>query len=247
MMQPDFKFYDVVDSTNDTAKELIRCKSNVNGTVIQADHQLKGRGRKNNVWESNPKENLLFSIVITPQSIHPSRQFLINELVSVTLRDFLQTQIPDTTVKIKWPNDIYVDNKKIAGILIEHIIAGTSIAYSIVGIGVNVNQTDFHPSLPCPTSLKNETGRHHDIKKMCVDYSHAFLNAFESLNTEKEPTLTETYIKQLFRLNEKHNYLIDGQKIKAAIIGIDACGCLLMKIEDGRVRAFELNRVAYFV
>ena len=245
MIQPDFKFYDVVDSTNDVAKELIRCKSNVNGTVIQAEYQRKGRGRRNNVWESNPKENLLFSIIITPQSIHPSRQFLINELVSVTLRDFLQTQMPNTTIKIKWPNDIYVENKKIAGILIEHIITGTSIAHSIIGIGVNVNQTNFHPSLPRPASLKNETGRHHDVKKLCVDYSRSFLHAFESWNAEKEPTLTETYIKHLFQLHEKHNYLIDGQKVKAAIIGIDACGCLLMEMRDGNVQAVELNRVTY--
>ncbi|MDR2972005.1 MAG: biotin--[acetyl-CoA-carboxylase] ligase [Bacteroidales bacterium] len=245
MIQPDFKFYDVVDSTNDIAKEFIRCKSNVNGTVIQADYQLKGRGRKNSVWESKPKENLLFSIIITPQSIHPSRQFLINELVSVTLRDFLQTQIPDTPVKIKWPNDIYVENKKIAGILIEHIIIGSSIAHSIIGIGVNVNQTDFHPSLPCPTSLKNETGFHQDIKKLCVDYSCMFLHAFESWNAKKEPALTETYINHLFRLHEKHDYLIDGQKTKATIIGIDACGCLLMEMEDGGIRTFELNRIAY--
>jgi len=245
MTQPDFKFYNVVDSTNDIAKELIRCKSNVNGTVIQAEHQLKGRGRKNNVWESNPKENLLFSIIITPQSIHPSRQFLINELVSVTLRDFLQTHIPDAPVKIKWPNDVYVGNKKIAGILIEHSITGASITHSIIGIGVNVNQTDFNPLLPCPTSLKIETGRHHDVKELCINYSHTFLNLFDSFSAEKEPALTATYTNHLFRLHEKHNYLIDGEKTQAAIIGVDACGCLLMKMGDENVDSFELNRVIY--
>jgi len=245
MTQPDFIFYDVVDSTNDIARELIRCKSNVNGTVIQAGHQLKGRGRKNNVWESNPNENLLFSIIITPHSIHPSRQFLINELVAVTLRDFLQTHIPDAAVKIKWPNDIYVGGKKIAGILIEHVITGTAIAHSIIGIGVNINQTTFHPLLPCPTSLKNETGQHHDLKKLCVDYFGAFLHAFDSFYPEKEPSLTEAYIKHLFRLREKHDYLIDGEKINAAIIGIDACGCLLMDTGTKTVIAVELNRVVY--
>jgi len=245
MIHPDFKFYDVVDSTNDIAKELIRCKSNVNGVVIQAEHQLKGRGRKDSVWESNPKENLLMSIIITPQSIHPSRQFLINELVSVTLRDFLQTCISHTPVKIKWSNDIYVENKKIAGILIEHIITGTSITHSIIGIGVNVNQTDFHPSLSSPASLKNETGRHYDVKKLCVDYSCAFLHAFETLNAEKESLLAETYVKHLFQLHEQHDYLIDGQKTTATIIGIDACGCLLLETEDETVKAFEFNRVKY--
>jgi BirA family biotin operon repressor/biotin-[acetyl-CoA-carboxylase] ligase len=245
MILPDFRFYDVVDSTNDTAKELIRCESNVNGTVIQTEYQRKGRGQKDHVWESNPKENLLLSIIITPQSIHPSRQFLINELVSVTLRDFLQTYVHDTPVKIKWSNDIYVENKKIAGILIEHIITGSSIAYSIIGIGVNVNQTDFHPSLPCPTSLKNITGLHYDIKKSGIEYSRAFLHAFESLSAEKESALTETYIKHIFRLHEKHDYLIDDQKTTATILGIDDYGCLLLETEDGKAGAFEFNRVGY--
>ena len=245
MIQPNFKFYDVVNSTNDTAKELISCKSNINGTVIQANHQLKGRGRQNHVWESNPGENLLFSIIITPTSIPPSRQFLINELVSTTLRDFLQIHIPHTTVKIKWPNDIYIANKKIAGILIEHIITGNSITYSIIGIGININQIEFHPSLPNPTSLKNETGRHHDVKKLCTDYSRNFLNVFESFTSEKEAALTETYTQHLFQLHEKHDYLIDGQKTTATITGIDACGCLVMKMEDGTARAFELNDIAY--
>jgi BirA family biotin operon repressor/biotin-[acetyl-CoA-carboxylase] ligase len=245
MIQPDFIFYDVVDSTNDIAKELIRCKSNTNGMTIQAGHQLKGRGRKNNVWESNPNENLLFSIIITPQSIHPSRQFLINKLVAVTLRDFLQTHISDAAVNIKWPNDIYVEGKKIAGILIEHIITGASITHSIIGIGVNINQTDFNPLLPCPTSLKNETGQHHDIKKLCVDYSGAFLRAFDSLTAENEPALTATYTKHLFQLREKHNYLIDSKPTTATIIGIDASGCLLMEMPSGNVETFELNRVTY--
>jgi len=245
MIQPNFQFYDVVDSTNDTAKELIRCNPNINGTVIQANHQLKGRGRQNHIWESNPRENLLFSIIITPTAIHPSRQFVINELVSVTLRDFLQTHIPNATVKIKWPNDIYVANKKIAGILIEHSITRSSISYSIIGIGVNINQIDFHPSLPSPTSLKNETGQHHDIKKLCTDYSRNFLTAFKSFTPEQEPSLTKTYTQHLFRLHEKHLYLIDSQQTKATITGIDACGCLLMEMENGTTRAFELNEVGY--
>jgi len=241
----NLKFYDTVDSTNDTAKELIRCQSDVNGTVIQAGHQLKGRGRKDHLWESNPKENLLFSIIIMPQTISPSRQFIINELVSVTLRDFLQRYIPATPVKIKWSNDIYVSHKKIAGILIEHIITGSSITYSIIGIGVNINQTAFHPSLPCPTSLKNETGQDYDIKQLCADFSNLFLREYETFNAEKEPALTETYIKHLYRLHENHDYLIDGQKTKAAIVGIDACGCLLLKPETGNVEAFEFNRVTF--
>lgn len=245
MIQADFKCYDVVNSTNDIAKELIRLNPHVNGTVIQANHQLKGRGRQNHVWESNPNENLLFSIIIAPTSIHPSKQFIINELVAVTLRDFLQTHIPAATVKIKWSNDIYVENKKIAGILIEHIITGSSITHSIIGIGININQTDFPPFLPCPTSLKSETGHHYDIKNLCTDYANRFLNAFELFTPKQELPLTETYIQHLFLLHEKHDYLIDGQKTKATIIGIDTYGCLLMEMENGKREAFELNRITY--
>jgi len=245
MVKPIFKFYDVVDSTNDIAKELICCNSKINGTVIQANHQLKGRGRQNNVWESNPGENLLFSIIITPQSIHPSKQFVINELVSITLRDYLQKTIPDKTVKIKWPNDIFIENKKIAGILIEHSIMGATIDCSIIGIGININQIHFPSLFPSPTSLKIETGLHHDIQQLCMDYSNLFLNEFELFSPEKELSLTETYSQHLYRLHEKHDFLIDGKKTEAIITGIDEYGCLLMKMEEGNVRAYELNSIAY--
>jgi len=247
MIKPVFKFYDVVDSTNDIAKELIRCKSNINGTVVQANYQLKGRGRQNNIWESKAGENLLFTIIISPKLIHPSKQFVINELVSVTLRDFIQTKIPKTTVKIKWPNDIYVDNKKIAGILIEHGVLGNSMSHSIIGIGININQTMFHSTLPSPISLKIETGLCYNIRQLCIDYSTFFLSIFESFTPEKETSLAETYTQHLFRLHEKHCYLIDGQKTKATIIGIDDCGCLLMEMADGKVKALELNSIVYLL
>ncbi len=244
MIKPTFKLYDIVDSTNDIAKELIHCCPDSNGIVIRANFQKKGRGRQDHVWESNFGKNLLVSIIINPEKISSSQQFFINALVSTTLRDFLQVLIPHIPIKIKWPNDIYVQNRKIAGILIEHSIIGNIISHTIIGIGVNINQTDFNV-FPPPTSLQNETYQQYDIEKVCTNFVEIFLDNFSRFNPNDVSSLFKTYTQHLFHIHELHEYLIDKKKVIAEISGIDSDGCLLMKMENGVLKAFELNSITY--
>ncbi|MDR0364476.1 MAG: biotin--[acetyl-CoA-carboxylase] ligase [Bacteroidales bacterium] len=240
----DIRVLDVVSSTNDIAKELILQKKVSHGSVIRAHYQTKGKGRQGNSWESNQGENLLFSIIITPQYYLPSQQFILNQLVSVTLADFLQTFIPDHPIKIKWPNDLYVNDKKLAGMLIEHTILGNTLSYSIIGIGVNVNQISFEKS-PNPVSLRILCSKKLNIDSLCVQYTEKFLHAFEHTNPFDEEILSKRYHAALYQLNEVKTYLINGKKCQASILGTTKDGRLMLQHEDGAINYYELNSLKY--
>ena len=135
--------------------QLIKNTEVAEGTVVLAKEQTSGRGQVNNTWESSYGDNLLMSIVLYPEFLHAGNQFLLSKFVSLAIVDFLSYYLENVT--IKWPNDIYVGNKKIAGVLIENSLRGAFISSSVVGIGLNVNQTEFSSSIPNPTSLKNES------------------------------------------------------------------------------------------
>ncbi|MDE5927427.1 MAG: biotin--[acetyl-CoA-carboxylase] ligase, partial [Duncaniella sp.] len=123
------------------------------GTVVMAREQTAGRGQRGNSWEAEPGCNITLSLLLRPEGLHPARQFVISQAVSLAIAD-LVSHFVAAPVSIKWPNDIYVDDRKICGILIENTITGTSIDRTIVGIGLNVNQTEFRSDAPNPVSMR---------------------------------------------------------------------------------------------
>jgi len=134
----DIIHYDSLSSTNSTAWLMVREKELPEGTVISANFQTAGKGQHGNRWESERGKNLLFSIILYPSSVSPDEQFLISMSISLGICDFLKHFLSD--IKIKWPNDIYVNGGKIAGILIENSIIGQTIEYTVAGIGININR-----------------------------------------------------------------------------------------------------------
>lgn len=130
-------------------------------TTVVANFQTSGRGQRGNSWESEPYKNLLFSFVLFPEFLEARRQFLISQVVSLAIKEELDTYTTD--ISIKWPNDIYWKEKKICGILIENDLMGRNISQSIAGIGININQETFHSSAPNPVSLYQITGNQYDI------------------------------------------------------------------------------------
>ena len=132
------KFHKELTSTNDQAFMLLKTINPVEGTVIYADFQKAGRGQKDNKWESEKGKNLLLSIILYPTSIRPEDQFYLSMAVSLGICDFIDSFFPGS--KIKWPNDIYINDDKIAGILIENSVMGETIESTIAGIGININQ-----------------------------------------------------------------------------------------------------------
>ena len=145
----DIIWLDSVDSTNDEARRRISALDNL--SVLSASEQTGGRGQRENKWHSEPRQNLTFSIILKNPPVRAADQFCISEITAVTLVRFLAEYGIDAD--IKWPNDIYVSGKKICGILIENSLRGQSIDWSIIGIGLNVNQFNFPVNLPNPTSM----------------------------------------------------------------------------------------------
>lgn len=139
------------NSTNNYLQSLCSEQKVEELTVIVADFQTSGRGQRGNSWESDPGKNLLFSTVIFPEFLEARRQFLISQIISLAIKEELDTYTSD--ISIKWPNDIYWKEKKICGMLIENDLMGRNINQSIAGIGININQEIFHSSAPNPVSL----------------------------------------------------------------------------------------------
>ena len=155
---------DRLESTQSYLIELSNKSELQEGVVVNALSQFKGVGQFDNKWESEDGKNLTFSLLLKPRFLNPCNQFLLTQVLSLAISDFLLTQT-DKTVSIKWPNDIYTGKKKIYGILVKNQLLGSVFENSFCGIGLNVNQETF-PPLPNPTSLIIETGKEFDLENV---------------------------------------------------------------------------------
>ena len=159
-MNETFIHLNETHSTNSYLRELImREKEQPEGTVVITDYQTAGRGQKGNSWESERGKNLTFSILLHPNHIPPGKQFILSQLISIAIVGVLKKY--DRHFTIKWPNDIYWKEKKIAGMLIEVDLTGSSLSNAIIGIGININQRHFKSDAPNPVSLTQITGKEH--------------------------------------------------------------------------------------
>ena len=210
--------------------------------TLMADYQTQGKGRGNNQWHSRKKMNLLASTLLFP-CIAPQRQFDISCAYSLAVCQMLSEHCHIDNIRIKWPNDIYINDKKIAGILIEHHISGDSIKYSIIGIGLNVNQSVFPDFLPNPTSIALCTGQTYPIE----DILTRILQNLKHTLTLPHNTLHYLYTQLLYKRNEWVDFTIcdTGQNIKACIQGVSPQGCLQVLTTDHRTLLFELNQIKY--
>ena len=198
----DIRWYDTVESTNDEARKAIEGLDNL--SVIAARCQTAGRGQGDHKWHSRPGENLTFTVVLKfgDGALAPldARDLLvITETVTLALRRYLIGK--GVKARIKWPNDIYVGDRKICGILIENILHGPEVAASIVGIGFNLNQKEFPPDLPNPVSLSLLTGKRYDPEKELVRFMRILGDCTEKTNTaEGRRYLDRMFHKYMFRL-----------------------------------------------
>jgi len=177
----DILWLDVTDSTN---SEAARRPELDNLSVIVSSRQTEGRGQRGNIWHSEPGMNLTFSIILRygqELQVPVEKEFSICEAVALSLSDFLVSKF-GIDARIKWPNDIYVGKKKICGILIEHKLSEAFLDSSIIGIGLNVNQTIFPSDLPNATSIRMETGKVSNLKETLEEYLEIFYERFLSLS-----------------------------------------------------------------
>jgi BirA family biotin operon repressor/biotin-[acetyl-CoA-carboxylase] ligase len=236
-------YFEELTSTNSQASRMLKEGLAGHGCVIYTDYQTSGRGRAGNRWESKRGKNLLISIILNPESIMPENQFFISMAISLGICDFADNHISGS--KIKWPNDIYVNDDKIAGILIENSILGDTIESTIAGIGININQTEFPSSVPNPASLSMLTGREYD-RNICLEELLSYLDVrYGMLMSGKLEQLEKEYISRLYWLNEWHSYRSEGKLFKGIAKGISAYGKLIIEDENISSMEFDFKEVEY--
>jgi BirA family transcriptional regulator, biotin operon repressor / biotin---[acetyl-CoA-carboxylase] ligase len=233
-----------VGSTNKFALEFVETSPIKNGLVIWADEQTAGRGYGENRWESEAGKNLTFSLVIKPLYIHPANQFAITQLVSVALQKTIKNITGRNDIRIKWPNDLYVGNKKLAGILIQNIIKGDEIDLSIIGIGLNVNQETFSPKLPNPVSIMQLTSKFTEREKLLNDFLQTFQNEYEKSGSPLfQEMIGKSYFEKMYLFNEWATYEASGEQFKGKILGVGPFGHLILFLENGEERQFGFKEV----
>jgi BirA family transcriptional regulator, biotin operon repressor / biotin---[acetyl-CoA-carboxylase] ligase len=232
-----------VGSTNSYAAQLLREGDVAEGTVVSALYQSEGRGQSKNRWESEHGSNLLFSMILLPDRIRPEDQFSISIAVSLGIKDLLSRYID--SVKIKWPNDIYAGNDKIAGILIESAISGETIMHTVAGVGLNVNQEKFVSGAPNPVSMKMITGKEWDTASLLTELTASINHRYKALLSGGRESNDSEYQRSLWRLGELHRFRSGTREFTGMITGTSRIGCLIIEDETGRTEEFAFREIEY--
>ena len=232
---------DAISSTNDWLKEKYDKNSCVDGDLIWVNEQTMGRGQNSNKWLSEAGKNLTFSFFKVLKSLKVNDQFIINCSVSTAIINALK-KIHVPNLSLKWPNDILSDDKKICGILIENYIKGDAIVGSIIGIGLNINQTDFN-NIKSASSLLNQTGKEFDLEFVLNLLLNSFMESFKFCKSESKEYLIRKYEKLLFAKNRLSKFEVNDQTFNATIIGIDLDGKLVLQNEKKEILVFSNSAI----
>ncbi|HEX2920680.1 MAG TPA: biotin--[acetyl-CoA-carboxylase] ligase [Bacteroidales bacterium] len=236
--------FETLTSTNALALGMAASENPKNGTIISAGFQSAGKGQPGNKWESDKNKNLLFSIILYPKELDPANQFIFSMAVSLGLHDYLGKILE--LCSIKWPNDIYVKNDKIAGILIESSIMRDKIEYLITGIGLNINQEKFEYA-PNPTSLKLQTGEEYNIDKVLSDLIKFIERRYSSVISNDYDLIREDYFRQLYRFG-KWSQFKDAEGIfTGRIVSVDNDGALAVERKNGSMKKYYFKEVEYIL
>jgi BirA family biotin operon repressor/biotin-[acetyl-CoA-carboxylase] ligase len=241
----NFIFLTEVESTNNYANQLVLSKAAEHGTVVLAQHQKMGRGQQGNHWESEFGKNLLMSIILFPLFLPAAKQFYLSKMASLALVDFLKTETKD--VSVKWPNDIYIQNKKIAGILIENSVNGRNLSSAVIGIGLNLNQEKFDSDAPNPVSLKQITGKDYNVKIVAEVISNYINIWYKKLLAEGFNEIDSAYFNHLFRANEWALFADQKKAFEGKIIGIGEFGRLILEDKNGVIAEYMFKEVEFLI
>lgn len=232
-----------VDSTNDYASALLAKEQISDGLVVCARHQTKGKGQMGSRWLTDEGQNLTLSIILKPKSLHIKYQFYLSVIASLSIRDFLAKY--HVVASVKWPNDVYVKRYKIAGILIQNSLLKSTIQHSIIGIGININQESFDPTIPNATSLGLETNKQHDLLEIREDLYACFESYYLDLKQGRFESLLATYMEHLYQRDEVRSYqFMDGSVANGIIRGVEQNGFLRLEVGD-EVRVLALKEVRF--
>ena len=245
-MNETFIHLNETHSTNSYLRELImREKEQPEGTVVITDYQTAGRGQKGNSWESERGKNLTFSILLHPNHIPPGKQFILSQLISIAIVGVLKKY--DRHFTIKWPNDIYWKEKKIAGMLIEVDLTGSSLRNAIIGIGININQRHFKSDAPNPVSLTQITGKEHNLSELLEKILDSIVDEYNKYTPDNEEEIRQKYMALLFRNKGVYPYLYGEEIFNASIEGIEPNGQLILKKENGSIHTFAFKEISFVI
>ena len=237
---------DTVDSTQNEVQRQADTLDNL--SVIAAIRQTSGRGQRGNRWHSPAGENLTFSVLLRPgedgiPELPAGRQFLISQVATLAVRGLLQEAgIPSS---VKWPNDIYVGDKKICGMLVENALAGGKVRTSVIGIGVNVNQTVFDPELMNPVSMKKLTGQAYDPVRLLERFCDLFMIRLK----QESHRLQADWLAVLYRKGERCRFTDcrTAAVFEGTIKGISQIGLLEVEMPDGSIQEFGFKEISYIL
>ena len=183
-LNKNYTYIAETDSTNRLLKALLRDQPLPEGTVVRSGYQLAGRGQGSNRWESQKGRNLLCSILLRPIHVAIEEQFILSQMVALAILRSLQEALPEeaTAFNLKWPNDIYWNNRKLGGILIENSLRGSAITECIIGIGLNINQLQFCSDAPNPVSLRQISGRQHRVMELLKSIHHHLFEYYNRID-----------------------------------------------------------------
>ena len=241
----EIRFFETLDSTNNYSK-LLDPNSVEEFTVIWAAKQTAGIGQQGNVWVSEPYKNLTFSLILKPSFLLLVDQWMLSMTLALAVSDCLIDLLPNREIHIKWPNDIYIGDRKVCGILISNNVSGNHISQSICGIGLNVNQTAFPDWVPNPTSLKMLSNKEYDLPQTLESLLAHIETWYNKLKSDPS-TIKPAYISRLFRYNQPAKYIHEEKTITATITDVDSLGHLHLTTDIGTELHCDLKEIKFVI
>lgn len=234
-----------VDSTNNYLRTYQPAAEGEDMVVVTADHQTAGRGQGTNRWESAEGMNLLFSVLIHPSWIPVGRQFLLSEAGALAIKEVLDGYTEGIT--LKWPNDIYWNDRKLSGTLIETAVSSQGLKKCVYGIGLNVNQTAFSDALPNPVSLKQIVGHDVDREQLLQELIVSFKKYYELTREGAYGDISELYFMNLYHRDGYYRFRDKEGEFEGRIFGVEDDGRLLLHDRQGCIREYSFKEVEFMI
>jgi BirA family transcriptional regulator, biotin operon repressor / biotin---[acetyl-CoA-carboxylase] ligase len=235
-----------VDSTNRFLMDWVSREKPGEGTLVISDFQAAGRGTDGSRWESEPGQNLTFSFLLYPSFLALEAQFYLNKVISLGLADLVSNVLPGRDdIRIKWPNDIYIGNKKVAGTLIQNGIKGSKFDFCVIGIGLNVNQESFSSDAPNPVSLKIASGKSFNLEALIKQTIARIDHRYNSLKQGAIKEIDESYLGLLYRVNQLAGYIYKGNPVLAKITGVNRYGQLILELPGEKIIECDLKEIKF--
>ena len=240
----NIRHYATLGSTNAVAEKWLTEERPPEGSVVLADYQNSGKGVGTNTWESAPGSNLLLSTILYPTFLPAHQQFMLNKVLSLAMHQCVAGQLPQHQILIKWPNDVYVGKKKIAGILTRNTITGSTLEVTIAGLGLNVNQTSFPKEIPNPVSLKMISGKDHDRRQVLQSLLKALGHFYDLLHSNHFYKIDEQYLRVLLNYEKPASYQAGQEKFTGRITGVDVYGHLMITVGE-ETKTFDMKEIVF--